>query len=118
MSTNEKDKVLKWEYAKYTPTETLPAIHVETDRHKKKVFYQTIGYLLKLLWNDGIRLINYDHVSFFIPKANLPLKWKHEHFCISFIDHRGNLILLYMKVIPPKNQTKKVRKELWRRRKS
>ncbi len=111
----KKDKLLKWEYRDFIPVETLPGIAIATDRHKKKEFYQGMQYLIRLLWNDGIRLINYDHMSFIIPKAKLPLSYKGEHFCMSFIDHRGNLILLYMKVIPRKNLPKKVREAVWQK---
>ena len=114
----KKDKLLKWEYRDFIPVETLPGIAIATDRHKKKEFYLGMQYIIRLLWNDGIRIINYDHISFVIPKSKLPLSYKGEHFCISFLDHQNNLILLYMKVIPKRYLPKRVRGLQWQREKS
>lgn len=115
MSNKNENKVLKWEYRHYHPISSLPSINVETDRHKKREFYRGLEYLIRLLWNDGIRFINYAHISFVVPKSKLPLKWKQQHYCISFLDHSNNLILIFMKVIPYQQLFKKYRGIIWQK---
>jgi len=111
-----RNKVFLWEYKKYFATNNLPAVFVETDNHKKKCFYEELEYLIRLLWNDGIRLINYAHITFIVPKTELPLKYKSEHYCLSYINNRGYLILIKLKVIPPEKQPKYAREAIWGKR--
>jgi len=113
----KRNKHFVWEYRKYFATNQLPSILVETDNHKKKEFYEELEYLVRLLHQDGIKYINYNHITWIIPKAPLPLKWKGEHFCLSYLNDRGHLVLIYLKVINRNKLSKYLRELEWLKQK-
>lgn len=103
-----------WHYKKFANS-IIPGLEVETDRHKTKAFYDALKELIIAIDEEISNLINYDHISYVVPKSNLPLRYENMHYCLSYIDTRGNLVLLFMSVVEREKLSKKVRDEIWRK---
>jgi hypothetical protein len=103
-----------WRYRKFTNS-IIPAIQVETDRHKTQAFYDTMKELILAIHDNITSLINYDHISYVLPKYNLPLKYENAHYCISYLNGSGDLVMIFMSVIPKEQLAQKVKDGIWRK---
>ena len=110
-----KKKNRKWKYKKYYDLDSLPAISIRTDNHKRKEYYYALTQLVKMIWNQESKLINYMHLPFIVDKTPLPLIFEGKHRDISYIDTMNSLVLLWIDVIPYEQLPKWVKSLIWRR---
>jgi hypothetical protein len=112
--TKQKKGFKTWRYRKYANS-IIPAVQVETDRHKTKAFYDAMKELILAIHDNITSLINYDHISYVLPKYNLPLKYENAHYCISYLNGNGDLVMLFISVIEKEKVAKKWGLGVWQK---
>jgi hypothetical protein len=88
---------------------------VETDRHKTKAFYDAMKELILAIHDHISPILNYDHISFITQKYDLPLKYENAHYCLSYVNSNGNLVMLFISVIPKEQLAQKVKDGIWQK---
>jgi len=104
-----------WRYRKYANS-IIPGLQVETDDHKRSEFYEALKELILVIHDHISEIINYDHISYIVPKYELNLKYENRHYCLAYVNSEGNMVYLFMKVIPKEKLSQKVKVIIWRKR--
>ncbi|MEM2073718.1 MAG: hypothetical protein QXO33_04130 [Nitrososphaeria archaeon] len=90
----------RWKKEIFTKNPILFFMSFETDQRKRPEYLQNLKDIVCLIFNNINTIINYAHVSFIVPKQNLPLKVHGEHYDVVYLDREFNLVCIKIKVIP------------------
>jgi len=103
-----------WRYRKFANS-IIPAVQVETDRHKTQAFYDAMKELILAIHDHISPILNYDHISFITQKYDLPLKYENAHYCLSYVNSNGDLVMLFISVVEKEKIAQKVKDGIWRK---